>query len=150
MNMGLFFFVEFYNQEYEPVLKGAIKFLKDRGFGRDISTGKGQFVYEIEDVNLNDLTGNNNGGNFITLSRFIPTNEDLKRINEYSSYEIDSKRGRSASGEIRKEVKFFKEGSTFPDYQKFYGKIVDSGKINPAVEYGFAFPLKYNINNLEE
>ena len=49
-----------------------------------------------------------------------------------------------------KEVKFFKEGSTFPDYQKFYGKIVDSGKINPAVEYGFAFPLKYNINNLEE
>ena len=150
MNRGLFFFVEFYNKEYEPVLKGAIKFLKDRGFGRDISTGKGQFVYEIEDVNLNDLAGNSDGGNFITLSRFIPINEDLKRINEYSSYEIDSKRGRSASGEIRKEVKFFKEGSTFPDYQKFYGKIVDSGKINPAVEYGFAFPLKYNINNLEE
>lgn len=34
--------------------KAAIKFLKDRGFGRDISTGKGQFDYFIdEEYSLN-------------------------------------------------------------------------------------------------
>lgn len=44
-NMGLFFLVEFMDEDYKPIVKAAIKFLKDRGFGRDISTGKGQFDY---------------------------------------------------------------------------------------------------------
>lgn len=139
-NLGLFFIVEVNNPGYEEILKSAIKFLKDRGFGRDISTGKGHFDYEIEKTEKLETDGNT----FITLSRFIPTEDNLKRINKYSYYEISSKRGRDKSGEIRKQVRFFKEGSTFPNYQLNYGKIVKSGDVNPAVEYGFAFPIRYD------
>lgn len=147
-NLGLFFFVEFNNKEYKPIFKGALKFLKDRGLGKDISVGKGHFDYEIEDFDIGSLEDNyglNNGNYFVSLSRFIPTEEDLSKINEFSTYEIGSKRGRSSSGEIRKEIKFFKEGSIFPHYKKHYGQIIQSGKNSPAVEYGFAFPLKVII-----
>lgn len=142
-NIGLFFLVEFNNDEYIPIVKSALRFLRDRGFGRDISNGKGQFDYIIEeDYSLNDIVDNSSFNYFITLSRFIPSDEDLTKINEFSSYEIDSKRGKSSAGEIRKQIRFFKEGSIFPDYQKYYGRLVQSGKDSPAVEYGFAFPLK--------
>ena len=141
-NMGLFYLVQFFDDDYRKIIESAMKFLKDRGFGRDISTGKGNFEYEIENVNSNaDFEEENM---FITLSRFIPTENDLKRINEYSFYEIDSKRGRDKSGEIRKQVRFFKEGSIFPNFQLTYGSIVKSGDINPAIEYGYAYPLRFN------
>ena len=141
-NLGLFFLVQIFNEDYSSILKSAIKFLKDRGFGRDISTGKGHFDFEIDETVTFDESSDKNM--FVTLSRFIPTEDDLKRINEYSYYEIGSKRGRDKTGEIRKQVRFFKEGSIFPNYQMNYGNIVKSGEINPAVEYGYAFPLRFN------
>ena len=141
-NLGLFFLVQIFNEDYSSIIKSAIKFLKDRGFGRDVSTGKGHFDFEIDETLTFDDGSDKNM--FVTLSRFIPTEDDLKRINEYSYYEIGSKRGRDKTGEIRKQVRFFKEGSIFPNYQMNYGNIVKSGEINPAVEYGYAFPLRFN------
>lgn len=140
-NMGLFFLVEFKDEEYKIIVKTAIKFLKDRGFGKDISIGKGHFDFEIDE---NYSLPNFKGNYFVTLSRFIPNDVDLSKITEYSSYEIDSKRGKSKEGELRKQVRFFKEGSTFPDYKELHGRIVDSGNKYPAIEYGYAFPIKYN------
>lgn len=142
-HVGLFFYVEILDESYESLIKSCMKFLKDRGFGKDISTGKGHFDYEIADINFDLEQTINLGDKFITLSRFIPSDEDLKRINEYAFYEIGTKRSIDKSGEIRKQVKFFKEGSTFLHYKKFYGKIVDVGNIKPAIEYGYAFPIKY-------
>ena len=140
-NMGLFFCVKIFDEKYENILQTVMKFLKDRGFGRDISTGKGQFDYEIDNsIDFDEISGKNR---FVTLSRYIPTQDDLKRINEYSYYEIESKRGRDKSGEIRKQVRFFKEGSIFPDYQRTYGCIIKSGEVNPAFEYGYAFPIRF-------
>lgn len=141
-NLGLFFLVQFFDVEYEDIIKSVMKFLKDRGFGRDISTGKGQFDYEIEEYPI--FTESRGENSFVSLSRFVPTDDDLARINEYSYYEIGSKRGRDKTGEIRKQIKFFKEGSVFPNYSITYGGIIKSGDINPAVEYGYAFPLRFN------
>jgi CRISPR-associated protein Csm4 len=142
-NMGLFFLVDFKEKKYESIIKATIRFLKDRGFGKDISTGKGHFDLEgfDEGYNLPDIDGNY----FITISRFIPNEEDLTKINKFSSYEIGSKRGRSVEGELRRQVRFFKEGSIFPVFNEFCGKIVDSGTNYPAVEYGYAFPVRYNL-----
>ena len=141
-NIGLFFLVEVFNDDYNQIIESAVKFLKDRGFGRDISTGKGHFDYEID--NSIQFSNESDSNIFVTLSRYIPAEEELKRINDYSYYEIDSKRGRDKTGEIRKQVRFFKEGSVFPNYQKNYGNIIKSGDVNPAVEYGYAFPLRFN------
>lgn len=146
-NNGLFFLIEIFKESYIPIIKSCLKFLKDRGFGPDISTGKGQFDYEIQDVNLADLNIHdevtNAGDMFITLSRFIPTKDDLDYISAESSYEISSKRSIDKSGDKRKLVHYFKEGSIFLHYKKFYGQIVDSGNYKPAIEYGYAFPIKY-------
>ena len=141
-NIGLFYLVQVFDDDYIKIIESSMKFLKDRGFGRDISTGKGQFDFEIETVNnFVDSDGENM---FVTLSRLIPKEDDLRGINEYSYYEIDSKRGRDKSGEIRKQVRFFKEGSMFPNFLETYGKIVKSGKVNPSIEYGYAYPLRFN------
>ena len=147
-NIELFCFIEVFNPEYNDIIKSVFKFLKDRGFGRDISTGKGQFDYQIENTNISDLTTKqeiHDEDKFITLSRFIPSENDLKFIKDYSDYEILSKRSKDKSGEIRKQVRFFKEGSTFKNYAKYYGCIVETGKVKPAIEYGFAFPLIYTL-----
>lgn len=146
-NIGLFFLVEFNDEDYKPLVKAALRFLKDRGFGRDITNGKGHFDYEIdEEFSIRDFELSDDLDYFITLSRFIPNEDDLSKINEFSTYEIGSKRGKSPAGEIRKQIRFFKEGSIFPNYKQYYGKIIESGKDSPAVEYGFAFPLKCKGN----
>ena len=137
--MGLYFYIKILNEKYYPIISAALRFLKDRGFGKDISTGKGQFDYEIVDDDLS----NNFGKKFISLSRFIPTDNDLKFISLEDNYEIGSKRGRHRSGDIRKQIRFFKEGSTFNGNERFYGKIIKSGDAKPYIEYGYAFVLRY-------
>lgn len=145
-HIGLFFFIEVFDNSYLEIIKSCLKFLRDRGFGKDISTGKGQFDYAIDESYSIDFGEEiKEGDKFITLSRFIPSEEDLKFIQEESSYEIDSKRSIDKSGDIRKQVHFFKEGSIFLHYKKYYGEIVDVGNYKPAIEYGYAFPIKYGL-----
>lgn len=145
-HVGLFFFIEIFDDSFKEIIKSCLKFLKDRGFGKDISTGKGQFDYSIEESNtINFDEEIKEGDKFITLSRFIPSEEDLKFIKGDSFYEIGSKRSIDKSGDIRKQVHFFKEGSTFLHYKKYYGRIVDVGNYKPAIEYGFAFPIKCGL-----
>ena len=141
---GLFFYVEVFNNSYNHIIISCLKFLEDRGFGKDISTGNGQFKFSVEESNIFNF-GNSidDGDKFVTLSRFIPTEDDLKFINEESCYELDSKRSIGRNGDVRKQIHFFKEGSTFSYYKKFYGKIVDVGNYKPAIEFGYAFPIKY-------
>ena len=137
---GVFFFIKILDEKYESIIRSIFKLLKDRGFGRDISNGKGHFDYMIEDINLEDIVNIDNANGFITLSRYIP-NFNNEKISKNSSYEIGFKRSISRSFDIRKQVRFFKEGSSFKGNNDFYGMIVPSG--DNAIEYGYAFPLKY-------
>lgn len=132
--MGLFFLIKINNWEYKEYIEATIRFLGDRGFGRDISTGSGHFKFEIENIDLEE----NEGQRFVNLSRYIPSNNELKHLYTNSWYEIGSKRGRSSTGEIRKQIRFFKEGSTFKSSdERFHGKIVESGY--KSIEYGLAY-----------
>lgn len=136
LNMGLFFIIDTIDDDYGKIIVSALDFLSDRGFGSDISTGKGHFTYEVEDYQLPDYEA----GYFTTLSRFIPTSNNLESLKNDSWYEIGSKRGRSSHGEIRKQIRFFQEGSVFPiTKEKYYGKMIKSGR--DSVEYGYAFPF---------
>lgn len=132
--MGLFFLVRFIDEEYKNLFEGSIRFLRDRGFGGDISVGKGQFDYEI--AYEDPLT--DEGNRFLTLSRYCPTSSELSQFNNDLWYELGSKRGRSADGSKRKEFKFFREGSSFPKLdKKIYGRIVKVA--SQALEYGLAY-----------
>lgn len=134
--LGLFFMIRFLEEGYEDIIEGCMRFLKDRGFGGNISVGKGHFDYEISQENIFSPDGKT----FISLSRYIPLIKELDSMGDDLWYELGSKRGRSASGSLRKEVKFFREGSSFKSLDKpFYGHLVESGE--EAVEYGLAYPV---------
>jgi len=133
-NMGRFFLVRFRDASFRPRLESALRFLSDRGFGPDISTGKGTFSFRVDRNPLHDRTGER----FVTLSRFIPAPSELEAITPDAWFEVGSRRGRGPDGEIRRQVRFFREGSTFTDTGKeYYGTLVRSGR--SAVEYGLAY-----------
>ncbi len=145
-NAGLFFMIRFVNKEnekrYRELLSGAIKFLRDRGFGGDVSIGKGHF--EIMDFTDKDILQPPEKGNrFISLSRYHPAQDEIRLYKEKKDlwYDIVTKRGRGFDGNIRKQVRFFTEGSTFPDLNKeIYGDTIPADK--DAVEFGYAFDVK--------
>lgn len=150
-NMGLYFFIRFYNKEYESIIKSAIKYLKDGGLGKDVSIGKGQFDYFIEENNtIEDKLYHNKGNFFTTLSRYIPTESEITNLPKKTYYDIVSKRGRFSTGEIRRKVNFFSEGSSFLNTnQDYYGRNIESGIVNPSIEYGYAFVIKINRSVLD-
>lgn len=142
-NKGLFFLVDFKDESSENLFFSALKFLRDRGFGKDISTGSGQFDFIIEDYDIFD-TFNRNYPYFVTLSRFIPNELDLKNISKFgnSYYDLGLKRSRDTHG-LRKQTRFFKEGSVFPNFANSYGDVIDTSL--KSVEIGYAFNISYNF-----
>lgn len=145
-NMGLYFIIKIFDEKYDKKLKTGIKLLRDRGFGANISTGQGHFDYTIdENSQFEEKIFNSEGNYYLTLSRYIPTNEEINKINSHSTYTLSSKRGINSNGELKKKIKFFEEGSIFPSYQENYGKIVNVGTLTPAIEYGYAFPIKMEV-----
>lgn len=143
-NNGLFFLIKFNDEKFKNYVLSALRFLKDRGFGPDISVGKGHFDFTYEDFSIFDFEGNY----FTTLSRFIPNENDLKNINKLKSnsfYEIGFKQGRNSDSSIRKNIKFFLEGSTFPYYDGISGSIIQSQE--KSLDFGLAFPIPVNFGD---
>ena len=145
-NAGLFFMVRFLDKEFESkysdLLLGSFKFLRDRGFGGDVSVGKGHFeIYETSEKEVINETAD--GNRFISLSKYLPTDDEIKAFQEKRNlyYDFYTKRGRDSSGSIRKKVRFFLEGSTFPQLGKdVYGKSIPVDK--EAVEFGYSFNVR--------
>jgi CRISPR-associated protein Csm4 len=144
-NAGLYFMVKFRNKEqetkYKPVVESAIKFLGDRGFGGDISSGKGHF--DIGDISDKEIINQpDEGAKIISLSHYHPDISEIKTflVKKDLWYDIYTKRGRDSTGKMRKQVRFFTEGSTFPNLNKdLYGKSMPVG--DRAVEFGYAFDV---------
>ncbi|KAF5434828.1 CRISPR-associated protein Csm4 [Candidatus Methanophagaceae archaeon] len=142
-NAGLFFLIQFLDESYRSKIMAALRFIEDRGFGGDISSGRGQF--ELNFVESTELIKEPEEADaYTTLSLYSPGNEfnsfDKNRI----WYELTKIQGRSSDGRMKKSLFMFKEGSTFPLLDlEFYGGVKE---VRPApkrvVEYGLAFPVK--------
>ena len=145
-NAGLFFMVRFLNPKFESKYKdpllGSLKFLRDRGFGGDVSSGKGHFeIYEIKDHEI--INEPADGSRFISLSKYLPTEDEIEAFKEKRNlwYDFYTKRGRDSGGRIRKKVRFFLEGSSFPQIGKeVYGKAIYVDE--EAVEFGYSFNIR--------
>jgi CRISPR-associated protein Csm4 len=138
-NMNLFFIVRLYDHKYEELLKDVLNFLGAyRGFGSDLSVGKGKF--EIEEISEKKIIKTlKDNKRFVTLSRYIPSTDemDMFKVRKNAYYEIVSKRGMISEGKPKKQAHFFSEGSTFPNFKDIYGKILYVHE--KSVEFGFAF-----------
>ena len=104
--------------------------------------GKGiSRFYDIKDQEI--INEPADGNRFISLSKYLPTSDEIKAFQEKRNlwYDFYTKRGRDSSGRIRKKVRFFLEGSTFPDLNKdVYGKAIYVDK--EAVEFGYSFNMR--------
>ncbi len=145
-NAGLFFIVRFTKKEYEKkyndIIQSAIRFLSDRGFGGDISSGKGHFdVRCIDDKDI--IFPPEKGERFVSLSCYHPTSDEIKSYMDKKNlwYDILIRRSRGADGRTRKQIRYFSEGSTFPDISKeIYGTTIPISK--DAIGFGYAFNVK--------
>lgn len=138
-NMSLFFIMRIYDHKYEELLRCSLEFLSNyRGFGTDISVGKGKF--EIEEFSENKLLDiPKDQKRFITLSRYIPSIDEVNtfKVRNNVFYDMVIKRGMVSVDNPKKQVCFFSEGSTFPNLKNIYGRILYVHE--KAVEYGLAF-----------
>jgi CRISPR-associated protein Csm4 len=138
-NANLFFFIRLYDAKYEELLRSVLGFLRDyRGFGKDLSVGKGKF--EIEEICESKIIKSlKDNKRFITLSRYIPSTDEINmfKVRNKAYYDISTKRGMTAEGKPKRQVHFFSEGSTFPNLKNIYGRILPVQ--DKSVEYGLAF-----------
>lgn len=140
-NSGLFFLIKFYDNTYRSKVMASLRFIEDRGFGGDISSGMGQFKLSI--VTDSELINEpeRDAGSFMTLSLYSP--EDFNSFDKSKCwYELMKIRGRCGDGFMKKSVRVFKDGSTFPIRdQKICGRVVYVRENPDVVEYGIAFPV---------
>lgn len=104
------FFLVKGNKENKRIIESAIKFLEDRGFGQDYSTGFGNFEYlSKEEIEIKEPESES----CVNLSLFYPKGKELSGVNkQYSLREI---KGITQKGMHIPAVIFIEEGSCFDD-----------------------------------
>lgn len=144
VNGGLFFLVDGDFSIIEP----ALNFLNHYGIAADVSTGKGHFEVSWEDF---ELPVPNNPTHFVTLSGYLPTEEEITNFTEDKTfYEFKSKVGKISTvmnftdNYYKKEVFYFDAGSVFPWMnKKVYGRLKEVARVNDmSIKFnGYAFAV---------
>lgn len=141
-------------------LDRIFSYISEEGFGKDKSTGKGYFAFEI--IEGNDLPEANKPNAFMTLSSYIPSENDP--VEGYYSilHKFGKLGGLYAKGvsevggnPFKAPLIMFTAGSTFRDesYQngKVYGSLLKKVHHNESIRhYAYAYPLGINIEDKNE
>ena len=148
-NFGLYFLVRGEKLEY---IEAALRVLQHTGLGGDISVGKGAFTIRHADFTIRQPES---AENFLTLSLYAPTNDELECFrsrDSQMSYDLEFRKGyigRNISPDYEKDgVLMFKEGSILPLLSnEQYGRLVTVRKKNNILPHdiyhnGIAFHLK--------
>ncbi|MBI5185787.1 MAG: hypothetical protein HZA01_08700 [Nitrospinae bacterium] len=138
-------------------LEKIFEYMGEGGFGRDKSTGKGHFTFQIrEGINLPE-TENPNA--FMTLSSYIPHAEAPTRGHYRTLHKYGKLGGTYAQGSpeahknpFKKPLLMFAAGSTFydPDFKsgKIYGSLLREVHINKDIRhYAYAFPVGIRLED---
>lgn len=135
-------------------------YIREAGFGKDKSTGKGYFDFEINDgIGLPEQKSPNA---FITLSSFIPKEDDPVEGYYHTLLKYGKLGGLYAKGvsevngnPFKKPLIMFSAGSVFydKDYRKgkTYGLLLKDVHQNKDIRhYAYAFPVGINLENNNE
>lgn len=130
-NSGLYFFLEYENENVFEAIKSALNYLKNEGIGTDRNVGNGKFEYEIDDnadiVYFSSIESEYS----LNLSLFIPPDhETIKSSIDDNSYFSFITRGGWITTfpylTLRKKyVRAIKEGSVLKIKSGVSGRIVD-------------------------
>lgn len=150
--------------EAPDTMKGELlelfEMLGENGLGTDKNIGGGKF--EVENAGAFDLGCVESPNASMLLSLYIPSKDELEKLNlENSKYEL-IQRGGYMAGSIeddfrhlwKKSVYAFSEGSIFPTTEKLRGEILNlqptwnDERMHPAYRSGkpFVVPVKMNVS----
>lgn len=140
-------------------LKKIFSYISTDGFGRDKSTGKGHFEFEIKDGI--DLPEAEKPNAFMTLSSYVPSDNDPVKGYYSLLHKYGKLGGVYAKGvpevkgnPFKKPLIMFSTGSAFYDeYErdKTYGQLLDNVHQNKDIRhYAYAFPIGINIKDKHE
>uniref|UniRef100_A0A7C4UBS2 CRISPR system Cms protein Csm4 n=1 Tax=candidate division WOR-3 bacterium TaxID=2052148 RepID=A0A7C4UBS2_UNCW3 len=127
-------------------IKEIFNFISISGFGKDKSTGKGYFDFEIEENVI--IPKSDNPDAFIVLSNYYPKKDDFQN----AQYDIFTKIGKLGGDfanlksipHFKKPLLFIRPGSTIKPYnfKDFYGDIVRNVHTDERIiQYGITIPL---------
>lgn len=131
-NCGLFFLIEFENDDFKQHITAALRLLGDNGVGSDKSVGNGQF--EFGGFEPFDFQFDEHANKQVSLSLFSPNANEVqdKDFLEKSAYSLVKRGGYLANPEnfdkttLRKRsVVMFTEGSVFPSSKNLKGDVKD-------------------------
>lgn len=156
---GLFFLVEFFDDDFIEIFQQLGRFYEHLGFGGDASTGKGVFEFSLEDFPHDTSI---QGAQAVTnLSLYYPRPEELQYYctaenKEKLWYKLQMRKGR-VGGRLfvtpnvwKKSVNVFAEGGCFPkeEAREIYGTapvVKQVSEDHPVYYNGFALMLDYNL-----
>ena len=165
---GLYFQDELFFENYDNIfdiylrssyfskseLEVIFEFIGEQGFGKDKSTGKGYFDFEIKEEH--DLPEAANPNAFMSLSSFIPNETaplrgSYKILHKYGKLGGTYAKGTLDGNPFKKPLLMFVAGSTFYDKdfcrEKVYGLLVNNVHAYKQIKhYAYAFPLGLRIN----
>lgn len=136
------------------------EYIKASGFGKDKSTGKGYFDFEIKEGI--DLPEAENPNAFMTLSSYIPAKMDPVKGYYKTFLKFGKLGGLYAKGTtevggnpFKKPLIMFSAGSTFYDsdfsYGKAYGSLLNDVHPNNKIRhYALAFPIGIHLEDNHE
>jgi len=134
-------------------LQKIFDFIKDQGYGRDKSTGKGHFDFKIQEGI--DIPESESPNAFMTLSSYIPGEHDPTEGYYHILLKYGKLGGLYAKGILKrnpfkKPLTMFSAGSTFldSDYKpgKNYGSLLRNVHHDNRIRhYAYAFPLGITI-----
>ena len=153
-NAGLFCLLDVADKEKEDIL-ALFKQLGEVGLGTDKNIGGGKFEIEVAQLSISEV---NTANAIMLLSLFIPTEEELPRLNlPNSRYELLQRGGYIAGSQDvmfrhlrKKSVYMFNIGSVFSTTIPIRGRVIDlrpdwqDKQLHPVFRSGkpFVVPIK--------
>lgn len=128
---GLFFLIQFIDENFRERVLHIISLLGDVGIGTDRTVGNGQFVADTPETF--ELPGNSIMNVQMPLGLYLPTQDELKTIDmDQSNWTLIKRGGYIAASENEKfrslrknSIYFFGEGSQFKTDYSLKGRLVD-------------------------
>lgn len=130
-------------------LQRVFDYIKEAGFGKDKSTGKGHFDFQIkEGMDLDDSKDSNG---FLTISSYIPRHDDpieghYRILPKFGKLGGLYAKGLLKKNPFKKPLIMFSAGSTFYDSEyrqdKIYGSLLKGVHHDERIRhYAYAFPI---------
>ena len=130
-NAGLYFLVEFKDNEFKEKIKTSLKLLSSQGFGTDRNVGNGQFDFDLFEKELT-IQVPDKPTHRTNLSIYLPDGKEVENeLLKNSRYQLQKRGGYISSPENedfitfrKKSIYMFNEGSVFNNID-IKGKIED-------------------------